>query len=166
VLARSRTGSLPDTLAREARVIAWMLLLGCPRQGCDEREVTVVLGDDSRPFTPLVDGAALEIEMGPQGGWHAFAAVRLDGFDLGLDATRVDELPRVTLQLLDGDTAIAGYEDLARDLPATGELVRERLILYGAPEPYVGPSLTLRGSAVDRCGRQGSASGLVVLDAL
>lgn len=144
-------------------MLALVLLLGCPRDPCDTGPAVFELGGPGAPFVPLVDGDVLGIEQGPQGGWHTFVGLRVDGIDLADDAVSQTELPHVTLQIFDGDEPIAGYADLPRPFTDGGLLAPERVVFVGDPADRIGVGVLLDGEVRDRCGASASARVPVVL---
>lgn len=139
-------------------MLALLMLIGCPKESCDPSDPSVRVTHASAPFAPLADGDILVAEMGPQGGWHTFVNVEVEGFDLAEDAKSQAELPAVTLTLSDGSGPIAGYAELPRAFTDDGQLPSERVVFIGDPAASVGAPLTFDAVVTDRCDASASFS--------
>ncbi len=67
----------------------WMACTGGGESGAEDSADTgpcagaalVEIGDGTDPFVPLLDGGAVTMVHGPQGGWHMLAGVRVSHTD-------------------------------------------------------------------------------------
>lgn len=78
----------------------FLLALGvCGVAGCSSApaassgEPALELGTGTWQFEPVVDGQALPLVHGAQGGWHFWVAVRLTGVDADTGSLRIETQP-------------------------------------------------------------------------
>lgn len=103
------------SLARAALIGALTSLVGCPPPSepdagfvGDAGPPSLSVGTGESTFVPLVEGDALELVHGPQGGWHVIVSARMSGLEVDgaalvievLAAAGEDVLARVSLSLL------------------------------------------------------------------
>jgi len=132
------------------------LLTPCEQTARDA--LTYEIGTGEATFEPLVDGAPLPFNLGPQGGWHVFGSFRATGVLPGdpEDFANPDN-PTVSFQVSQGGASLGGYTDLPRPMdPAEGggwEIVGDTLVLdISEPEEIDGTPALLWVSFLDGCG--------------
>jgi len=157
-------------LSHSSALALLLLLAGCPPSApstpppgaCEDAALTpatATVGTGTSDFMDLADGDDLEVQMGFQGGFHVWGAVRTTGLYPGNEADYRDHtnpLVRFQVALPDG-TIVADTHDQRRPLTASGtgefDLVSEQVRL---PDSYISElanqEVSLSVSVTDGCG--------------
>lgn len=135
---------------------------------CDPVAATVEVGTGTGAFEPLSEGQALPFFLGPQGGYHVFAALKATGIEPGDPADPFGPAsPVITVELTVEGEVIGRLIDQPRLFEAQQDaavLVNQRVVMEVLDPPdYDGAAATLSAEVVDRCGSAAEDARGVVL---